>query len=227
MKAHSTERRVPRKRSLLVSFIFLLALLTAANIIVYLKRNKVDTFVPATYKEIYHPTDVPTLSGTKIIRQGVLKLEIGMREPAGGWIILDDTGDRYEQTGKYPALKLKEFIHNYELETRGLTTPARISVRFGYYSKEFYKKAGRTQPDNYWLISASIPVGKFHQRPLSYWIDTFPYVSEREKGRAVGFSAKRWASPAAKAIAREDRQDLRLSGGSVQAKQAGTPDDRM
>jgi hypothetical protein len=226
MKDHSTEHRVPRKRSLLASLIFLLALLTAANIIVYLKRNKVDTFVPATYKEIYHPTDVPTLSGTKIIRQGVLKLEIGMREPAGGWIISDDTGDRYEQTGKYPALKLKDFIHNYELETRGLTPPAHISVRFGFYSKEFYKKAGRTQPDNYWLISASIPVGKFRQRPLSYWIDTFPYVDdmEKEEGRLI-LREQMGITGSEGILAKIDK--ICAYQAALYTKQAGTPDDRM
>jgi hypothetical protein len=226
MAAKSSSGHLKGKRALFWSLLFPLVLVTAANIVVYLSRNKVDTFLPATYKSLYHPTDIPTLSGTRIIRQGQLMLKFAMKYAAQGWIIVDDTGDRYEQTGKYPVLKLRDFIHNYDLETRGITPPARISVRFGFYSREFYKKGGRTQPDNYWLISASVPMGIFRQRPLSYWIDSFPYVDEREKeeGRRIL------------------REDMNVSGGegtlekiekicayqyALYKKQAGIPDDQM
>ena len=226
MIAHSAEHGVAGKRSLFLSLLCLLALLTAANIIVYLKRNKVDTFVPATYKELYYPTDVPTLSGTKIIRQGVLRLKIAMREAAGGWAIADDTGDRYEQTGRYPELKLKDFIHNYDLESRGLTPPARISVRFGFYSREFYKKAGRTQPDNYWLISASIPVGQFHRRPLSYWIDTFPYVDDREKEEGRLILREQMGLTGGETVL-EKIDNICAYQAALYKTGAGTPDDQM
>jgi hypothetical protein len=226
MKVHSPERHSRSRKPLLWSLLALLALVIAANILVYLKRNEVDIFVPATYKELYYPTDVPTLSGTKIIRQSVLMLKIAMREPAQAWTITDDTGDRYEQVGKFPVLKLKDFNHVYALETRGLTPPRRFSASFGFYSKEFYKKGGRTQPDNYWLISASIPMGKFRQRPLSYWVDTFTYVDEKEiaEGRRIL------------------REDMAVTGNedalekidkicaylyTIYKKEAGTPDDRM
>jgi len=226
MKAHSAKHGVAGKKLLFRSLLCLMALLGAANILVYRTRNKVDTFVPATYKELYHPTDVPALSGTKIIRQGVLRLEIVMREAAGGWVIADDTGDRYEQTGRYPELKLKDFIHNYDIETRGLTPPARISVRFGFYSKEFYKKGGRTQPDNYWLISASIPMGKFRQHPLAYWTDTFPYVDEKEKEEGRRILREEMGVMEDEATL-EKIEKICAYQVAMYETQAGIPDDRM
>ena len=226
MAVHSSPGQIKGKKTLFWSLLIVLALVAAANVVVYLTRNEVDIFVPATYKELYHPADLPTLSGTRIIRQGQLLLKFAMKDAASGWLIADDTGERYEQTGPFPVLKLKDFIHSYDLETRGITPPARLSVRFGFYSKEFYKKGGRTQPDNYWLISASVPMGKFRQRPLAYWIDSFPYVSkeEKEEGRRIL------------------RDDIKVSGGEsplekiekicayqydLYRKQAGIPDDRM
>ncbi len=226
MKLRVARRGIPSKKRLIPWLLLLLALLSAANIIVYLGRNKMDTFVPATYKELYFPTEVPVLRGTKIVRQGVLSLEIAMKEPATGWTVSDDSGERSEQDGKYPALKLKDFIHDYKLEARGVKAPVHISTRFGFYSKEFYKKAGRTQPDNYWLISASIPVGKFYRRPLSYWVDTFPYVDDLEKEEAHLIL----------------REQMGITGGESQLEKidkicaylaalyktgAGTPDDQM
>lgn len=204
----------------------LLLLLTAANLAVYLTRHEIDMFVPATYKTLYHPTDVPTLVDTRVLAKGRLRLEIAMREPERRWIVTDDAGGRAEQTGESPVLELKEFIHAYEIELPGRTPPFRISVRFGFYTSEYYKKGGRTQPDNYWLISASIPMGKFRQFPLSHWIDTFPYVSAGEKDEAR----------------RILREDMKVAGGEsaiekiekicayqglLYRTQAGTPDDRM
>jgi hypothetical protein len=226
MAANSSGSSMKRKKAFFLWLLSLLVLLTAANIIVYLTKNEVDMFVPATYKTLYYPTDVPTLAGTKIISNGRLMLKIVMKEKAQRWSIIDDTGERYEQTGKYPVMKLKDFIHGYEIETQGITPPVRISVRFGFYSSEFYKKEGRTQPDNYWLISASIPMGKFRQYPLSHWVDTFPYVDEKEKEEAR----------------RILREEMHIMGNETSLEkiekicayqavlyktQAGTPDDRM
>ncbi len=149
-----------------------------------------------------------------------------MKPPARGWIVSDDTGERYEQAGEFPVLKLKDFIHDYDLETRGLTPPVRLSVRFGFYSKEFYAKAGRTQPDNYWLISAGVPVGKFRQRPLSYWIDTFPYVDDMEKEEARLILREQMGITGTE-TALEKIDKICAYQVALYAKQAGTPDDRM
>ena len=91
------------KKPLFWSLLLLLALLTAANIIVYLHRNKADTFVPATYKELYHPADFPTLAGTKIIRQGVLRLKIAMSGTAGGWAIAEAVRETEELRRHFAA----------------------------------------------------------------------------------------------------------------------------
>jgi hypothetical protein len=177
--------RPSRKRKRLIGLLSILLLLaTAANVLVYLTRSKMDMFVPATYKTLYHPTDVPTLAGTEIVGRGRLMLKIVMKDQPRRWVITDDAGGRYEQAGAYPVLKLLDFQHGYEIAAPDAVPPSRISIHFGFYSSEFYKKAGRTQPDNYWLISADIPMGKFRQYPLSHWVDTFPYIGEDQKAEA-------------------------------------------
>lgn len=218
--------RAPKKNRSLLPPAVLLLLLTAANVGFFLTRHEIDMFVPATYKTLYHPSDVPALVGTRILAKGRLRLDIAMRDRPGRWIVTDDAGGRAEQPGKFPVLELKEFIHAYEIEAPDLAPPVRISIRFGFYTSEFYKKAGRTQPDNYWLISASIPMGEFRRYPLARWIDTFPYVSAGEKDEAR----------------RILRDDMKVSGSesalekiekicgyqmALYRTQAGTPDDRM
>ncbi len=221
-----TAPRAPKKRKSLLLSAVLLLLLTAANAGFFLARHEIDMFVPATYKTLYYPADVPALVNTRVLAKGRLRLDIAMRERPRRWIVTDDAGGRAEQAGEFPVLELKEFIHSYEIEIPDLAPPVRISIRFGFYTSEFYKKAGRTQPDNYWLISASIPMGEFRRFPLSRWVDTFPYVSEAEKeeGRRIL------------------RDDMKVSGGesalekiekicgyqmALYKTQAGTPDDRM
>ncbi len=177
--------RRPRKRKTAIFPLSILLLLaTATNIIVYLTRSKLDMFVPTTYKTLYNPSDVPTLSGTEIVSRGRLMLKIVMKDQPRRWVIVDDTGERYEQAGPYPILKLKDIQHGYEITPPDAVPPAKISIHFGFYSSEYYAKGGRTQPDNYWLISADIPMGKFRQYPLSHWIDTFPYIGEDQKAEA-------------------------------------------
>ena len=224
MKTESTPKT--KKKKTFLWLLFFLLLFTAANIVLYLSRNEIDMFVPSTYKTLYHPTDVPTLSGTRVVRRAHLMLKIAMREQPVRWAITDDTGERYEQNGKFPVLKLKELVHRYELEPQGLKKPAPISIQFGYYTSELYKKGGRTQPDNYWLVSASIPMGKFHQYPLSHWVDTFPYVSEREKAEGRRILREKMGVTGAEGTL--EKIDKICAYQAVLYKtQAGTPDDRM
>lgn len=216
----------PKKKRALLWPAVLLMLLTAANIAAYLTRHEIDMFVPATYKTLYHPTDVPTLADTRILGHGRLLLKIATRERPRRWIVTDDEGGRTEQTGDSPVLELKEFIHAYGIEIPDRTPPLRISISFGFYTSEFYKKAGRTQPDNYWLISASIPMGRFRQYPLSHWIDTFPYVSAEEKDEALRILREDMGVAGGESTL-EKIEKICATQGRLYKTQAGTPDDRM
>jgi hypothetical protein len=225
MDSNSSPKKVKGKK-LFVVLTLLVLVLAAANVLVYLTRTESDTFVPATYKTLYHPTDVPTLAGTRIVSRGQLLLRIKMKEQPGRWTITDDTGERYVQTGNFPVVKLKDFQHGYEIEAPGRTPPLKISVHFGFYRSEYYKKGGRTQADNYWLISASIPMGRFCQYPLARWVDTFPYVDETDKAEARRIIREEMAVTGSEGtLERIDKVCAYLIGRWK--KQGGTPDDRI
>lgn len=167
-----TSRR--RGKKMLVWMTALLVAAIAANVVVYLARDKRDTYYPATYKALYVPADVPLLAGMRVVERGKVELQIRALEPPSRWKIADDTGETYTQDGPFPIVKLRDFKHGYEIEPLdGQAAGGKIIVHFGYYSSEYYKKGGRTQPDNYWMVSSSIPVGTFARRPLSYWASRF------------------------------------------------------
>jgi hypothetical protein len=158
---------------------------TLANVVFFLASDKRDSYYPATYKHLYVPTDVPVLAGTRIVSRGKVELEIRSPETPARWKITDDTSETYTTDGRFPIIRLKEYKHTYEIEAEGgAATSPKISVSFGYYPSEYYKKGGRTQPDNYWIVSASIPMGKFPRRPLSFWSDTYDYIDEADREEA-------------------------------------------
>jgi hypothetical protein len=181
-----TQARKKKKWVVGISLIFLVA--TLANVVFFLASDKRDSYYPATYKSLYVPTDVPVLAGTRIAERGKVELQIKSSEAPARWKIADDTGEAYTTEGRFPVIRLKEFKRTYEIraESGGATAP-KISVMFGYYPSEYYKKGGRTQPDNYWIVSASIPVGKFSRRPLSFWADSYDYIepADREEARRM------------------------------------------
>lgn len=183
-----TSSRTGRKKKWLLAAIFLFLAVTLANVLFFLSSDKRDFYYPATYKALYVPSDVPLLAGTRIVERGKVELRIESSASPTRWKISDDTGESSGNEGRFPIVKLKEFKHRYDIQAEGEAVEGqKISVIFGYYPSEYYKKGGRTQPDNYWLVSASIPVGKFHRRPLSFWSD--PYASidpaDREEARRM------------------------------------------
>ncbi len=97
----------------------------------------------------------------------------------------DDTGETYTTTGKYPVVKLKDYRHKYNVEALKAGSPGpRMWFEFGYYPSEYYKKGGRTQADNYWLVSAGIPVGKFARRPLAFWASDYGDIDAADRDEA-------------------------------------------
>ena len=186
MDAAKKSRRSRKKIFIWATVVFLL--LAVANAAFYLKRDKRDTYYPATYKTLYVPSDVPVLAGTRVVERGHVELKIQMLDKHNNWRITDDTGETYTNEGPFPIVKLKDFKHSYEIEPLdGSALEKKISVQFGFYSSEYYKKGGRTQPDNYWMVSSAIPVGKFRQYPLAYWTDTYDYIdpADREEARRM------------------------------------------
>jgi hypothetical protein len=182
----SIQSKWKKKRVFCIGLVFLAA--TLANVLFFLASDKRDSYYPATYKYLYVPTDVPVLAGMRIVERGKVELQIKSPEMPARWKITDDTGEAYTTEGSFPTVRLKEYKHTYEIEAGGGASAApKISVTFGYYPSEYYKKGGRTQPDNYWIVSASIPMGKFPQHPLSFWSDTYDYIDEadREEARRI------------------------------------------
>ena len=207
--------------------LFFLLLFTAANIVLYLTRNEIDMFVPSTYKTLYHPTDVPTLSGTRVVRRAHLMLKIAMREQPVRWVITDDTGERYEQNGKFPVLKLKEFVHGYELEPQGLKNPAPDldPVRVLHAPNSTREGAGPSPTTTGWFRRA-FPWENSISTPSPTGPTPSPTSARRKRRRGVGFCARRWGSPATEATL--EKIDKICAYQAVLYKtQAGTPDDRM
>ncbi|OGD19746.1 MAG: hypothetical protein A2W03_13510 [Candidatus Aminicenantes bacterium RBG_16_63_16] len=172
-----------RKFPLWLTVLFILGL--AANVALYLTRDKRDSYYPATYKTLYVPSDVPALTGTRIVERGRVELIVPSKAGYDSWKVTDDTGDAYTTTGKYPEVKLKDHRHSYGVEPQkaGLPGP-KMTFNFGYYPSEYYKKGGRTQPDNYWLVSASIPVGKFARHPLAFWASDYADIDTANREEA-------------------------------------------
>ncbi len=159
---------LPRAASVLATSLFFL--LAGANAWLYFSRDKRDAYVPATYKALYVPAEAPLLSGIRIPDRGRVELGIELPSPPAAWSITDDTGETYESRGRFPVLALRSERHRYAVTPAGGPSPARtLHIQFGYYSSEYYRKGGRTQKDNNWLVSADIPVGRFARRPLAFW----------------------------------------------------------
>jgi hypothetical protein len=173
-----------RRFPICLTVLFIIGL--AANVALYLTRDKRDSYYPATYKTLYVPSDVPALTGTRIVERGRVELVVPSKTVYESWRVTDDTGESYATTGKYPVVKLKDYRHSYEVEPQGAAGPE-MTFNFGYYPSEYYKKGGRTQADNYWLVSASIPVGKFARRPLADWASDYGYIdaADREEARRM------------------------------------------
>ncbi len=169
-----------------LTVLFILAV--AANVIIYLARDKRDTYYPATYKTLYVPSDVPALTGTRITGRGRVELIVPSGVDYDSWKVTDDTGETTTTTGKYPVVKLKDYRHRYDVvpQKAGAAGP-KMTFEFGYYPSEYYKKGGRTQPDNYWLVSASIPVGNFKRYPLAFWACEYADIdaADREEARRM------------------------------------------
>ena len=173
-----------RRFPICLTVLFILGI--AANVALYLTRDKRDSYYPATYKTLYVPSDVPALTGTRIVERGRVELIVPSKTVYESWKVTDDTGESTTTTGKYPVVKLKDYRHSYEVEPQGAAGP-KMTFNFGYYPSEYYKKGGRTQADNYWLVSASIPVGKFARRPLAYWASDYGHIdaADREEARRM------------------------------------------
>jgi hypothetical protein len=178
----SHSRRFP----ICLTVLFIIGL--AGNIALYLTRDKRDAYYPATYKTLYVPSDVPALTGTRIVERGRVELIVPSETVYGSWKVTDDAGETTTTTGQYPVVKLKDYRHKYDVEPVAAGSPGpKMSFNFGYYPSEYYKKGGRTQADNYWLVSASIPVGKFARRPLAYWANDYGHIdaADREEARRM------------------------------------------
>ncbi len=210
-----------------VSVALLFFLLGAANIVLYLARDKRDVYVPASYKELYVPVDVPALVGMRIPGRGRVELRIETPSPFPGWKVADDTGATYEVRGRFPVLTLRDQKHRYEITPLAASSPApTFHIEFGYYSSEYYQKGGRTQKDNNWLVSADIAVGRFPRRPLAFWAADYTDLDPADLAEAKRLIRdEAGVAPGDGEIVRIEKLAAWLIRGW--AGQAGTPDDAI
>jgi hypothetical protein len=172
-----------KKRLAWLTALFLVGI--ALNIGVYVTRDQRDFYYPSTYKTLYVPSDIRALTGTSIVERGQVEFRIQGGDVPNQWKITDDTGESYNTPGRYPVVKLKDYRHSYELEPQDESVPGKkVTIQFGYYPSEYYKKGGRTQPDNYWLVSASIPVGKHKRYPLAFWASAYADIDPADRDEA-------------------------------------------
>lgn len=219
--------RAGRSRVPFVSAALLFFLLAAANVVLYFARDKRDVYVPASYKELYVPADVPALTGMRIPGRGRVELRIEMPSPPPGWRVADDTGAAYEVPGRFPVVALRDQKHRYEITPLAAPSPApTFHIEFGYYSSEYYKKGGRTQKDNNWLVSADLPVGRFPRRPLAFWAADYADLDPADLAEA-----KRLIRDEAGIGAADGEIDKieKLAAWLIRSwtGQAGTPDDAI
>ncbi len=219
--------RAGKSRTPIAAAALLFLALAAANAWLFFARDKRDGYVPASYKELYVPADVPALTGLGIPGRARVELRIEMSSPPPAWTVSDDTGAAYEVRGRFPVLALRDQKHRYAVTPLGAPSPSRtFHFEFGYYSSDYYKKGGRTQKDNNWLVSADVPVGRFARRPLSFWAADYRDLepADLEEARRL-IRAEAGIAPAENEVSKIEKLAAWLIARWT--GQAGTPDDAI
>jgi hypothetical protein len=178
----------------------------------------------ATELDIYAVSDVPVISGTRIVGSRKLRIEFTPPVKTRSWEIKDNSDGRLLSKGPYPDIQFPDSATNitYLLIPEGVTLPRDISILISFYPKENYHKAGLSWPDNYFTPSSSLHFSLKRPYSLDEWAglpDTDPEVTEAKRILAGKVDTIAPVRARAEQVFRFVMHEIRNSGG--------TPTDRV
>jgi len=164
-----------------------------------------------SYGDVYNVAEVPVVDDVKLVGERTLEFHFLPELKADKWTVRTyrDEGptgpaqriagktsgfDRSQDrdlisttviNGTYPKIAFSEkATHIYEFVPEGLALNKEIKLRINFEGKEAYVRNGLSWPDNYWLMSSSVPFGLRKPRSLDEWVglpDQDPDLREAKK----------------------------------------------
>ena len=174
------------KKQLMILLSILLIILIIINVWYFLAREWESSFYPTSYATLYYPTDIPKIQKWERKSKHELQVKLAWNKKVEKWRILSDGENQQIGYGMNPTFKIfndEGKYHEYTLTPLPEGMGPDIKLNITFYSKEFYKQRGMNHTDIY-TIQTNVPSGKFKQYPVSYWVDDYSYVGEKELQKA-------------------------------------------
>jgi hypothetical protein len=102
------------------------------------------------------------------------------------WNVLVDGISSYEVAGKYPKINLLNRLHTYKIVEKNLKTSQwNFTVKIDYVPRDLYAKANNPTPDNYHIVSSTIPIGEYTKYPIDAFVDNSFFEDDVIKVRKI------------------------------------------
>lgn len=212
------------KRLHIFNGIVFLALLIV-NMVIYKNRDNGYAYTEyLNYKQLYQPSELQSIAKTHFNGHDSLALYFSQETSHITWEIQLPDSTHYICKGN-PVIKLQEGINDYQLKNTS-SKGSIIHVRLNYVSEASYKKKGRTRVSDVELMQVSIPIQDKKSFPLSHWIQSSEYTTEKDI-----IEAKLLISDNMKVISAENSiSKIQKIGSYIYRKihhQLGTPNDSL
>ena len=203
--------------------IFLVLLIV--NVIIYKNRDNGYAYTEyLSYKQLYQPSDLLSITKTRFNRNDSLTLYLSQEQNNTLWKINLPDSTNYTCKGN-PIIKLQEGIKDYQV-TNLSSKDLNIKIRLNYVSEASYKKKGRTRASDVELMQVSIPIYDKKLYSINHWIQSSEYTSDKEV-----LIAKQILMDSMKVIPSENSvSKIQKIGSYIYKKinhQLGTPNDSM
>jgi hypothetical protein len=186
---------IPRFRKAAPPSVLLLAVITLCLILfnafiwfqkIYLARDSVYYYQYTSSASLYIPAELPAIIGFAMPCRGELQIKLSSHF-CERWTIMSDISLPYSCESLNPSLTLLEGRHNYNISATTIGSEFSFSINIDYQPRENYAQFQNSNPDNYHIISSSIPIGDFDRYPLfSFWGDLDEYEpAEIEQARHI------------------------------------------
>lgn len=158
------------KKASIALTILTLAALTYANVFIYQRKSEGFLIAPASLKTIYNVSDVPRITGFRILSKAVVRIKLSDEVKCNKWKVTPDTGGAYSVENRHPEIKALDWRHEYTIAPVGCDAHAgEMKVQLNYMPSSIYEGTGYTTPDAYQLMNSSLPVGKHRTYSLEEW----------------------------------------------------------
>lgn len=157
--------------------IFLVLLII--NVIIYKNRDNGYAYIEyLSYKQLYQPSEVQSITKTHFNGSDSLSLYFSQEQTNALWKIQLPDSTSYTCKGN-PVIKLQEGIKDYQLKNTN-SKDTSIQIRLNYVSEASYKKKGRSRVSDVELMEVSIPIYDKKLYSLNHWVQTSEYTTDKE-----------------------------------------------